>query len=238
MVCDPPGVGATLPTGTVTFLFTDIEGSTRLLDELGGDAYAEALSTHRHVIRTACSTHEGVVVDTEGDSFFVAFWTARDASMAALAIQKAHATGRVRVRIGVHTGTAAVTEAGYVGMDVHRAARIANAGHGGQIVLSASTRSLLEPRDALLVRQLGEHRLKDLSAAEQLFQLGAGEFPPLRSLSRTNLPVPATRFLGRESELVEVESLLCREDVRLLCLIGPGWNGKDPARPPGRSTGV
>lgn len=226
MVCDPPGVGATLPTGTVTFLFTDIEGSTRLLDELGGDAYAEALSTHRRAIRTACSMHKGVVVDTEGDSLFVAFWTARDASMAALAIQEALATGSVRVRIGVHTGTAAVTEGGYVGMDVHRAARIATAAHGGQIVLSASTRSLLDPRDALLVRELGEHRLRDLSAAEQLFQLGEGEFPPLRSLSSTNLPVPATPFIGRGRELAEVESLLCRADVRLLCLVGPGGTGK------------
>ena len=228
-VCDPARMGAVLPTGTVTFLFTDVEGSTRLLDQLGVEAYADALAEHRRVIIGACAARDGVVVDTEGDAFFVAFRTAPDALIAARTVQETLATGPVRVRIGVHTGTAVVTEAGYVGMDVHRAARIAAAAHGGQIVFSASTRSLLpqsDPLNELVVSDLGEHRLKDLSAAERLFQLGDAEFPPPRSLNRTNLPVAATPFVGRKSELAEVMGLLRRTDVRLVSLTGPGGTGK------------
>jgi predicted ATPase/class 3 adenylate cyclase len=212
-----------LPRGTVTFLFTDVEGSTRLLDELGAAAYAEALAEHRRVIREACAEHGGVEVDTQGDAFFFAFGTAPEALDAARELTDALRTGPLLVRTGLHTGTPLVTDEGYVGPDVHRAARIAAAGHGGQIVVSSSTAALLTG-DGL--RDLGEHRFKDLAAPERVFQLGDGDFPALSSLYRTNLPVPATPFLGRERELDEVLGLLTREDLRVLTLTGPGGTGK------------
>jgi predicted ATPase/class 3 adenylate cyclase len=211
-----------LPTGTVTFLFTDVEGSTRLLHELGPEAYAKALAEHRRVIREACTREGGVEVDTQGDAFFVAFPTAPGAIGAAYALTEALAEGNVHVRVGMHTGTPLLAEEGYVGPDVHRAARIAAAGHGGQVLVSSSTAQLIE----LELKDLGEHRLKDLSAAERIYQLGEGEFPALKSLYRTNLPVPTTPFLGREAELAEVASLLVSLDTRLLTLTGPGGTGK------------
>jgi predicted ATPase/class 3 adenylate cyclase len=211
-----------LPTGTVTFVFTDVEGSTRLLHELGADGYAVALAEHRRVIREACARHDGVEVDTQGDAFFLVFPTASGALVAAGEIAAALASGSIRVRVGLHTGTPLVTEEGCVGADVHRAARIAAAGHGGQVLVSSSTAALLDPE----LRDLGEHRLKDLSAPERIYQVGDGEFPALRSLYRTNLPVPATSFLGREEELAEVLSLLSSVDTRLLTLTGPGGTGK------------
>jgi predicted ATPase len=215
-------VNRELPTGTVTFLFTDIEGSTRLLHELGG-AYAEALAEHRRLLRGAFDRHGGVEVDTQGDAFFVAFARANDALTAAAEGQAALEQGPIRVRMGLHTGEPLVTEEGYVGIDVHRAARIAATGHGGQTVVSKTTYDL-GGSDAL--RDLGEHRLKDLSAPERLYQLGEGEFPPLKTLYQTNLPIPATPFLGRERELGEVGTLLSRDDVRLLTLTGAGGSGK------------
>jgi class 3 adenylate cyclase len=145
-----------LPSGTVTFLFTDIEGSTRLLHELG-ERYADVLAEHRRVLREAFSRHGGVEVDTQGDAFFVAFARAGDAVAAAGEAQDALATGPVRVRIGVHTGEPVVTEEGYVGTDVHRAARIMGAGHGGQVLLSETTRQLLDTTEEL--RELGDQRL-------------------------------------------------------------------------------
>ena len=211
-----------LPSGTVTFLFTDVEGSTRLLHELGPEGYAEALAEHRRVIRDMCARHDGVEVDTQGDTFFFAVPTAPGALAAAGEMTEALASGPIQVRVGVHTGTPLLTEEGYVGGDVHRAARIAAAGHGGQVLVSSSTGQLVE----LELMDLGEHRLKDLSAPERIYQLGDGEFPALKSLYRTNLPVPATAFLGREGELAEVLSLLSREDTRLLTLTGPGGTGK------------
>jgi predicted ATPase/class 3 adenylate cyclase len=214
-------VGRDLPSGTVTFLFTDVEGSTRLLHELGAERYADALAEHRRVLRAAFVTHGGVEVDTQGDAFFVAFPTAPGALDAAADGMTTLAGGLISVRIGVHTGTPLVTEEGYVGEDVHRAARIAACGHGGQVLISASTAALLGT-DGL--RDLGEHRLKDLSAPERIYQRGDEEFPPLKSLYRTNLPIPATPFLGREQELAEVCGLL--EDSRLLTLTGPGGTGK------------
>ncbi len=217
-----PPVRRDLPSGTVTFLFTDIDGSTRLLHELGAEVYAEALAEHRQVIRDACSRQDGIEVDTQGDAFFFAFPTAPGALAAAREMTDALASGRVQVRIGLHTGTPLLTEEGYVGGDVHRAARIAAAGHGGQVLVSSSTAQLAE----LELTDLGEHRLKDLSAAERIYQLGESDFPALKSLYRTNLPVPATAFLGREQELAEVLSLLSREDTRLLTLTGPGGTGK------------
>jgi predicted ATPase/class 3 adenylate cyclase len=212
-----------LLSGTVTFLFTDIEGSTKLLHELGAKAYAEALAEHRRVLREAFARHGGVEIDTQGDAFFVAFPTAPGAVQAAQEAKEALASGLLRVRIGILTGTPHLAEEGYVGVDVHRAARIAACGHGGQVLVSASTAALLGT-DAL--RDLGMHRLKDLTAPERIYQLGDDDFPPLKSLHQTNLPIPATPFLGRERELAEVLGLLSQEHVRLLTLTGPGGTGK------------
>jgi predicted ATPase/class 3 adenylate cyclase len=209
-----------LPAGTVTFLFTDIEGSTRLLHELGAEAYASELAEHRRVLRAAFEQHGGVEVDTQGDAFFVAFPTAPGAVEAA---REAQAAVGLPVRMGLHTGTPLLTEEGYIGPDVHRAARIAAAGHGRQVLVSTATATLVDQGE---LRDLGEHRLKDLSAPERIFQLGDGEFPPLKTLYRTNLPIPATPFLGREHELAEVRELLERDDVRLLALTGAGGSGK------------
>ena len=206
----------------MTFLFTDIEGSTLLLHE-HGDRYAELLSEHRRALRETFARHSGVEVDTQGDAFFVAFARASDAIGAASDGQAALRDGPISVRMGLHTGEPVVTDEGYVGIDVHRAARIAAAGHGGQVLLSQATRDLVADE---AVRDLGEHRLKDLSAPERLFQLGDAEFPRLKTLYQTNLPVPATPFLGRERELDEVVGLLRRDDVRLLTLTGPGGTGK------------
>jgi predicted ATPase/class 3 adenylate cyclase len=216
-------VARELPTGTVTFVFTDIEGSTRLLQQLGADVYADALAEHRRALREAFVRHDGVEVDTQGDSFFVAFSTAPAAVAAAAEAQQVLVAGPIRVRIGIHTGTPHVTEGGYVGPDVHRAARIAAAGHGGQILVSSSTASLV---DGDSLRDLREHRLKDLAAPERIYQLGGEAFPPLRSLQQTNLPIPATPFLGRHRELDEVTTLLGSGDARLLTLTGPAGAGK------------
>lgn len=209
-----------LPRGTVTFLFTDIEGSTRLLRTLG-DEYAEMLGVHRRKLRDEFARHGGVEVDTQGDAFFVAFAKASDALAAAADVRAALGDGPIRVRIGVHTGEPSVTEEGYVGLDVHRVARIAAAGHGGQILVSQTTRDLA---GADQLRDLGMHRLKDLAEPERLYQLGGDEFPPLRSVDRTNLPVQTTPFVGRERELAEVLRLL--EAHRIVTLTGPGGSGK------------
>ncbi len=211
-----------LPRGTVTLLFTDIEGSTRLLDEQP-DAYPEALAEHRRALREVFARHGGVEVDTQGDAFFVAFARASDAVAGAEDGQRALANGLVRVRMGLHTGEPTVTAEGYVGLDVHRASRIAAAGHGGQILLSQSTRDLAQRDD---VHDLGEHRLKDLATPLRIYQLGNGEFPPLRTLFASNLPVPPTPFIGRERELAGAKALLRRDDVRLVTMTGAGGSGK------------
>ena len=213
---------AALPNGTVTFLFTDIEGSTRLLDELG-KRYPEVLAAHRTALRSAFLKRGGVEVGTEGDSFFVAFNSAIEAVAAAGEGQANLGDGQVRVRMGLHTGEPIVTEEGYVGMDVHRAARISAVAHGGQVIFSERTRSYLA--EDITVTDLGLHRLKDLGEPERLFQLGDDHFPSLRSLNASNLPAQPNRLIGREHELVEVTSAL-RDGVRLLTLVGPGGTGK------------
>jgi predicted ATPase/class 3 adenylate cyclase len=212
-----------LPSGTVTLVFTDVEGSTSLLNSLG-DEYADVLAEHRRILRAAFAKRGGVEVDTQGDAFFFAFTRASDAAEAATEGQAGLADGPIRVRIGVHTGEPLVAAEGYVGIDVHRAARIAAAAHGGQVVLSQTTRDLVDS-DARL-RDLGVHRLKDLTAPERLYQLGDGEFPPLRTLDATNLPVTASPLLGRETELEELLRLLTEGGPRLVTVTGPGGTGK------------
>ena len=212
-----------LPRGTVTFVFTDIEGSTALLDELGSDGYGELLSRHHRVCREAWAAHGGVEVDTAGDAFFVAFPTASTALDAAADAQLAMAELGLRVRMGVHTGEVSVNETGYVSLEVHRAARIAAAAHGGQVVVSRSTAALVGTNGLV---DLGKHRFKDLAAPERVYQLGDADFPRLKSLYLSNLPVPATPFLGRERELADVVALLRDDTVRLLTLSGPGGTGK------------
>jgi predicted ATPase/class 3 adenylate cyclase len=214
---------ADLPPGTVTFLFTDIEGSTRLLHDLGVEAYADALASHRSALRSAFAQHGGVEVDTQGDAFFFVFASAPEAVTAAVDGQQALAAGPIRVRMGLHTGTPQLTDEGYVGTDVHRAARVAAIAHGGQVVVSSSTAALVDPARFV---DLGLHRLKDLSTAEHIHQVGVGSFPPLRSLYRSNLPVPATAFIGRERETTAVLDMLSRFDSRLVTITGPGGSGK------------
>ncbi len=209
-----------LPSGTVTFLFTDVEGSTKLLHELGAEAYAEALAEHRRLIREACAAEGGVEVDTQGDAFFFAFPTRRGGRRRG-GDDRGAGPGPIQVRIGLHTGTPLLTAEGYVGDDVHFGSPRCLLGHGGQVVLSAATAELVE----LELTDLGEHRLKDIPQAVPIFQLGDGSFPPLKTISNTNLPRPASSFVGREAE---VEAVLSRIEggARLVTLTGPGGTGK------------
>jgi predicted ATPase/class 3 adenylate cyclase len=228
-----------LPSGTVTLLFTDIEGSTQLLERLG-DRYVEVLGEHRRLLRAAFAAFEGHEVGVEGDAFFVTFAKARDAVAAAVAGQRALAGhtwpegAMPRVRMGIHTGEPIVVAGDYAGLDVHRAARICSAGHGQQIVLSHATHELLGSGfpSGVGLRDLGEHHLKDLTGPQRLYQLVIPglpiDFPPLRTVGPhpTNLPAPLTSFVGREGDLAEACRLLHREQVRLLTLTGPGGIGK------------
>jgi predicted ATPase/predicted negative regulator of RcsB-dependent stress response len=210
-----------LPTGIVTLLFSDVEGSTKLLHELGADAYADALAEHRRIVRAACAAEGGVEVDNQGDAFFFTFRSAPAALTAAQAVTSALAAGPIQVRIGVHTGTPLVTEEGYVGDDVHLAARVGASGHGGQVIFSQATRELA---DGLPLTDLGEHRLKDIPEAVSIFQLGSERFPPLKTISNTNLPRPASSFIGRERELRELLATI--RGARLVTVTGPGGSGK------------
>jgi len=226
-----------LPTGTVTFLFTDIEGSTRLLQTLG-DRYAQVLEDQRRLLREAFQRHSGREVGTAGDGFFVVFLRPRDAVAAAVDAQRAVARHTwpegvtVRVRMGLHTGEGALVGGDYVGLDVHRAARIASVGWGGQILLSQSTGALIEhgPPDGVTLRGLGPHRLKDLARPEDLFQVLhrdlPHDFPALHSLDAmpNNLPVQLTSFIGREQEIADIKRSMAT--THLLTLLGPGGAGK------------
>jgi predicted ATPase/class 3 adenylate cyclase len=225
-----------LPTGTVTFLFTDIEGSTNLARTLGS-RWPQVLAEHHNILRAAIRTHQGIELSTKGDSFFAVFDSAVDAvactaaAQSSLAQQRWPREGQVRVRMGLHTGEGTVDGEEYVGLDVHLAARIAAAGHGGQVVTSHSTRSLVEQNlpDGVFLRDLGEYRLKDFDEAKHLYQLVIeglpADFPPLKTLNvPTNLPILLTSFVGRQRELTEITGLL--ESARLLTLTGPGGTGK------------
>ncbi len=231
-----------LPTGTVTLLFTDIEGSTRLLQQLG-NRYADVLAEYRQVLRSACRQWNGHEVDTQGDAFFVAFVRAIDAVSAVVDVQRtlaAHSWPQgaiVRARMGLHTGEPSVAAEGYVGLDVHFAARLMSAGYGGQVLLSPTTRDLVEhdlPAGVSL-RNLGEYHLRDVGYSSHIFQLVIADlpadFPPLktpgaRSNYPNSLPVIPNPLIGREHDIAAVQRLLLSRDVRLLTLTGPGGTGK------------
>ncbi|MGH2463119.1 MAG: adenylate/guanylate cyclase domain-containing protein [Candidatus Limnocylindria bacterium] len=227
----------TLPTGTLTFLFTDIESSTRVLETLG-DAFRSVLERHHALLREAIAAGEGTEVTTEGDAFFAVFPSAPKAVAAAAQAQRALAAEAwpdgvaIRVRMGLHTGEGVLGGDNYVGLDVHRAARVASAGHGGQVILSGATQALVAgglPPGVSLV-DLGQHRLKDLSRPEHLWQIAIdglpATFPAPRTLDATpnNLPLQLTSFLGRQREVAEVAALVAEH--RLVTLTGPGGTGK------------
>ena len=230
-----------LPTGILTLLFTDIEGSTRLLQQLG-ERYAEVLKECRRLLRLAFQHCHGYEVDTQGDAFFVVFERAVDAISSAIELQRALFAARwpdqarVRVRVGIHTGEPRPVEEGYIGLDVHHAARIMSAAHGGQTLLSQITHDLVakELSDGVALRDLGEYRLKDIAGLSHLFQLVIPDlpvdFPPPATTSSQralyNVPSPSTSFVGREKEVAALSDLLDLPDVRLLTLLGPGGVGK------------
>ena len=226
-----------LPTGTITFLFSDIEGSTRLAQTLDA-GWPPLLERHQEIARAVWSAHGGIEVGTDGDSFFVVFSMASQAVAAAADVQRALASepwpvgSEIRVRIGLHTGAGLLSGGTYVGLDVHRAARVSAAGNGGQVLLTEATHALLGgslPPDTSL-KDHGEHKLKDLSRAERIWELSIGglrtDLPPLRTLNAipNNLPTQLTSFLGRQRELAEAQRLLT--EGRLLTLTGPGGTGK------------
>jgi len=227
---------AELPSGTVTFFFTDIEGSTRLLQAIGG-RWQGVVEDHNRILRGAIRAAGGLDLRTEGDAFFAVFRSAPAAVTAAAEAQRALAShpwppdATVRVRMGMHTGEGTIGGDDYVGLDVHRAARIAATGHGGQVLLSSTTAQLVRHGlgDGLALRDLGPHRLKDLARPERIFQLDVhglpADFPPIRSLETpTNLPAQRTSFVGRDTEVARVKELL--KGPGLLTLTGPGGSGK------------
>ena len=227
-----------LPTGTVTFLFTDIEGSTQILGDVGEKKYSKLLSAHSRIIRDSITRYNGIEVRTEGDAFFCVFQDAVGAINAVIAIQKDltdydwSSRGQIRVRMGLHTGQGVIGEDDYAGIDVHRAARIAAAGHGGQVLLSTETYALTKrslPAD-IGGRDMGEHRFKGLQESEHLYQLVIPElpveFPALRSLAGVpnNIPEQLTSFFGRTAEKQLIQHKM--DSARLVTLVGPGGTGK------------
>jgi predicted ATPase/class 3 adenylate cyclase len=227
-----------LPTGTVTFVFTDIEGSTRLLQALGPERYGRLQDDHNVILREAIERGGGVEIRTEGDSFFAVFGSPGGAVLAAAEAQRGLAShdwpygSEIRVRIGMHTGEGALGGDDYLGIDVNRAARIATVGHGGQVVVSAATAGLVEHAlpEGVALRDLGTHRLKDFTDPVRLHDLVIdrlpSDFPQLRSLDArpTNLPAERTSFVGRAEEVALLETLL--QEARLITLVGPGGTGK------------
>ena len=238
-----------LPSGTLTLLFSDVEGSTSMLTRLGAQ-WGEALSAQRAILRAAFARYDGHEMGTEGDSFFVVFTSAQNAVLAAVEAQRGLARNewpgddQLRVRMGLHTGEPQRHEDGYIGLDVHRAARIMNTASGGQIVVSAATQALVggvgdlaasiagdDDVTAIAFRDLGLHRLKDIGAPEHLYDVRApglaDQHPPLRSLGMAvNLPSYSSELVGRERETAELVELICERGARLVTLIGPGGTGK------------
>ena len=225
-----------LPTGTVTFLFTDIEGSTRLIQAFGDRAQV-LFDTHAQLMREAITSHNGIEVNTDGDAFFCVFTSARDALGGAVAAQRALVghpwpdAGLVRVRMGLHTGEGTLGGDDYFGIDVHRASRVSDAGNGGQIVLSESTRRLLSSTpDGVDVRDLGMHKLKDLTEPEHLYDLVVegcpSDFPPLRTIAPETgtLPKQVSSFVGRTRQVDDIVGLF--DSTRFVTCSGPGGVGK------------
>jgi predicted ATPase/class 3 adenylate cyclase len=227
------------PSGTVTLLFSDIEGSTQLLHRLGAQ-YAQALEEQRVIMRAAFQQFEGYEIDTAGDGFFVAFSRAQDGVAAAIEAQRRLAAHQwpqgetLRVRMALHTGEPVATVTGYVGMDVHRAARLCAAGHGGQILISETTHHLVADNlpEGVALRDLGVHRLKDLQQAEHIYDIIVpnlpSDFPALKTLNsrHNNLPAYLTPLIGREHEIEALNQLLRQAEARLVTLTGPGGIGK------------
>ncbi|MBT8248644.1 MAG: hypothetical protein KJN81_00155 [Acidimicrobiia bacterium] len=222
-----------LPAGTVTFFFSDIEGSTQLVQRLGPD-YRQVLERHGSIVREGLSRYGGIEIGTEGDSFFAVFESAPAAVEATIWVQHALAEepwpdmGAVRVRIGLHTGTAEIGHDNYIGLDVHRGARISAAGHGGQALVSTTTRALASTAADFL--DLGDFYLKDLEEPERLYQIAIPglpmSFPPIRSVgsTRNNLPASTSTLVGRSREMAEISDLL--DQHRLVTVSGPGGIGK------------
>ena len=227
-----------LPSGTVTLVFTDIEGSTRLLASLGS-RYEAVLAEHRRLLRAAFQSHAGIEVDTQGDALFYAFAKAHDAVTAAVAAQRALASHdfgegvELKVRMGIHTGEPTVTEEGYVGPDVHLGARISAVAWGAQIVVSSATAGLLSPGlEDVTLRSLGDHALKDIDKRVELFQVMAPglieDFPALRTKGThpTNLPPRLASLIGREQDLAALKELLASPETSVVTVVGPGGTGK------------
>ena len=229
---------AELPRGTVTFVFTDIEGSTRLLNSLGPD-YEHVLASHRTLLREVFRSHGGIEVDTQGDALFYAFARARDAVAGAVAGQRAlssHDFGdevELRVRMGVHTGEPAQTQEGYVGPDVHLGSRICSIAWGGQIVVSSATAALISGLREVTLRPLGKHELKDIDGLVSLHQvvtLGlSADFPALRSVSAhpTNLPPRLSVLIGRDQDVIAVAELVTAPEVSVVTLVPHRVNHND-----------
>ncbi|MDP9226314.1 MAG: NB-ARC domain-containing protein [Actinomycetota bacterium] len=226
-----------LPEGTVTFLFTDIEGSTRLLASLG-ESYGDALADHRRLLREAFSSSGGVEVDTQGDAFFYAFARAQDAVTAAVAGQRAlssHDFGdgvELKVRMGIHTGEPARSQEGYVGPDVHLGSRICSVAWGDQIVVSSATAAVISRLKDVTLRPLGDHTLKDIDQRMALHQVVAPglrqDFPALRSVGAhpTNLPPRLPALIGRDQDIAAVTELVSSPEISVVTLVGPGGTGK------------
>jgi len=226
------------PTGTVTFLFTDIEGSTQHLAELGSERYGALLEQHRSLLRDAFTRHEGYDFGGAGDSMFVAFGSAQQALRGAFDAQVALAdhgwgeTRPIRVRMGLHTAETVTVADDYVGIGVHRASRICDAGHGGQILLSHATHALLDGSLEFAARDLGEHALKGLPGQQRLFQLLhprlPSDFPALRTAGKAapNLPPQATSTIGRDGDIRAISAMIADPRVHVLTLTGPGGSGK------------
>ena len=231
---------AKLPSGTATFLFSDIEGSTALLGRIGEESYTQVLADHHYLLRSALSAHEGTEVDTQEDRFFAVFSSSRACAAAVIEMQRSLASRewpdpeQFRVRMGIHAGEAQQRAGGLDGLDMNKAARLAAAAHGGQVLLSEAAAALFRDflPDGTSLRDLGLHRLKDLGRPEQIFQLDikglTDDFPPIRSLDNpeleNNLPAQLSSFVGREIELSEIGGLV--ETSRLVTLTGPGGSGK------------